>query len=80
MSKCYVPYLLQRQLYILKVVAQDGGSPPRSSTTTVYMNIVDVNDNQPMFDPASYTHVIDENVPVGTTVLNVSATDIDSGQ
>ena len=73
-------FLFQRQLYTLKVLAHDGGSPPRSSVTVVYMNVLDVNDNQPEFDPASYSQMIYENVKVGTTVINVSATDIDSGQ
>ena len=44
------------------------------------MNVVDVNDNQPEFDPASYSQLIYENVPVGTTVINISATDVDSGE
>ncbi|KAL8587634.1 hypothetical protein ACOMHN_045323 [Nucella lapillus] len=69
-----------RQLYTLQVLARDGGSPPRSSVATVYMNVLDVNDNEPEFDPASYTQLIYENVPVGTTVLNITATDVDSGR
>lgn len=70
----------QRQLYILKVAAHDGGNPSRSTTTLVYMNVLDVNDNQPVFDPASYAQQVFENVGVGFTVINVSATDIDSGK
>ena len=70
----------QRQLYTLKVVARDGGSPPRSSVTVVYMNVADVNDNQPQFDPASYHQLLYENARVGTSLLNITATDVDSGQ
>ena len=44
------------------------------------MNILDVNDNEPEFDPASYMPVILENVPPEFVVLNVSATDVDSGK
>lgn len=71
---------LQRQLYTLKVTARDGGSPPRVSETIVYMNVIDVNDNQPEFDPASYSQMVYENVNISTTVINVSATDVDSGK
>lgn len=71
---------MQRQLYALNVSARDNGSPSLSGVSVVYMNILDVNDNQPEFDPASYSQEIWENVTVGYTVINVSATDVDSGQ
>ncbi|KAH9519846.1 hypothetical protein Btru_071060 [Bulinus truncatus] len=67
-----------RQLYTLKVVARDQGSQPRSAEITVYMNVKDVNDNQPTFDPMSYYREISEDAPVLTPVVNVSATDVDS--
>ncbi|XP_041360351.1 cadherin-related tumor suppressor-like [Gigantopelta aegis] len=67
------------QLYTLKVIAKDGGSPQRSSSVTVYMNVNDVNDNTPVFDPMSYSQEMWENAHTGATVLNVSATDVDSG-
>ncbi|XP_076446003.1 cadherin-related tumor suppressor-like [Babylonia areolata] len=68
-----------RQVYTLAVRARDGGSPPRWGETLVYMNVVDVNDNEPEFDPASYHQRLSEDAQVGTTVINVSATDVDSG-
>ncbi|KAL5011815.1 hypothetical protein ScPMuIL_010366 [Solemya velum] len=68
------------QLYTLKVKATDEGSPSISSPlVTVYMNIKDVNDNTPLFDPMSYSQSIFEDIGVGTSVLQVAATDIDSG-
>ena len=67
------------QHYILVVQAQDNGHPSLSSTLTVYCNVIDLNDNAPVFDPMSYSNEIYENVPVGTEVITVSATDIDSG-
>ncbi|XP_055376378.1 cadherin-related tumor suppressor [Condylostylus longicornis] len=67
------------QHYILVVQAQDNGHPSLSTTITVYCNTVDLNDNAPIFDPMSYSNEIFENVPIGTNVITVTATDIDSG-
>lgn len=72
--------MLQVQHYILVVQAQDSGVRPLSSTLTVYCNVLDLNDNTPVFDPMSYSDDIFENVTVGTSVLTVSATDLDSGK
>lgn len=75
-KNCY--YILQVQHYILVVQAQDNGHPSLSSTLTVYCNVIDLNDNAPVFDPMSYSNEIYENVPIGTEVVTVSATDTDS--
>uniref|UniRef100_A0A1I8PJD7 Cadherin-related tumor suppressor n=1 Tax=Stomoxys calcitrans TaxID=35570 RepID=A0A1I8PJD7_STOCA len=67
------------QHYILVVQAQDNGQPSLSNALTVYCNVVDLNDNPPVFDPISYSMEIYENVSIGTPVVTVMATDIDSG-
>ena len=69
----------QVQHYILVVQAQDNGHPSLSTTITVYCNTLDLNDNSPVFDPMSYSNEVFENISVGTAVVTVSATDIDSG-
>ncbi|KAL1432894.1 hypothetical protein MTO96_001889 [Rhipicephalus appendiculatus] len=69
----------QHQHYVLVVQAQDSGTPSLSSTATVYMNVMDLNDNAPLFDPMSYSDEVFENVTVGSSLLRVSATDLDSG-
>jgi protocadherin Fat 4 len=71
--------LLQVQHYIFVAQAQDSGRPSLSSTLTVYFNVLDLNDNAPLFDPMSYSNEVFENVTVGTSVVTVSATDLDSG-
>ncbi|KAK4886263.1 hypothetical protein RN001_002534 [Aquatica leii] len=68
------------QHYILVVQAQDSGHPALSSTLTVYCNVLDLNDNAPVFDPMSYSNEVFEDVPVSTSVVTVSATDLDSGE
>lgn len=73
-------FSFQVQHYILVVQAQDNGHPSLSSTLTVYCNVLDLNDNAPVFDPMSYSNEIFENVVIGTDVVTVSATDIDSGK
>lgn len=73
-------FLFQVQHYILVVQAQDAGHPALSSTLTVYCNVLDLNDNAPLFDPMSYSNEIFENVSVATPVVTVSATDLDSGK
>ncbi|XP_070605725.1 protocadherin Fat 3 isoform X1 [Erythrolamprus reginae] len=64
--------------YSLVVQAQDSGNPPLSATVTVNVDISDVNDNSPVFTPANYTAVIQENKPVGTSILQLVVTDKDS--
>ncbi|XP_075331797.1 cadherin-23 isoform X2 [Odontesthes bonariensis] len=59
--------------------AQDHGTPPRSAELPVYLCIVDVNDNNPVFLQPSYQEPVFENVNLGTTIVRVRATDADSG-
>uniref|UniRef100_A0A8C6RT94 Cadherin-23 n=1 Tax=Nannospalax galili TaxID=1026970 RepID=A0A8C6RT94_NANGA len=61
------------------VRASDNGSPPRAAEIPVYLEIVDINDNNPIFDQPSYQEAVFEDVPVGTIILRVTATDTDSG-
>ena len=70
----------QVQHYIFVVQAQDTGRPSLSSTVTVYFNVLDLNDNAPLFDPMSYSDELYENITIGSSVLTVSATDQDSGK
>uniref|UniRef100_A0A2I3HP38 Protocadherin beta 8 n=1 Tax=Nomascus leucogenys TaxID=61853 RepID=A0A2I3HP38_NOMLE len=63
----------------LTLTALDGGSPPRSGTAQVYIEVVDVNDNAPEFEQPFYRVQISEDSPVGFLVVKVSATDVDTG-
>jgi len=64
--------------YELTVLARDAGQPQRTATAAITITIVDVNDNPPMFLQTSYRFSLEENVPVGTLVGSVAATDYDS--
>ncbi|KAL2082877.1 hypothetical protein ACEWY4_020650 [Coilia grayii] len=61
------------------VRAQDHGSPPRFAELPVYLRIVDVNDNNPVFSQPTYQKPVFEDVALGTIIVSVSATDADSG-
>ncbi|XP_037760773.1 cadherin-23 isoform X3 [Chelonia mydas] len=62
------------------VRASDNGSPRRSADIPVYLQIVDINDNNPIFSQTSYQKPVFEDVPLGTVILRVRATDADSGR
>ncbi|KAJ9587770.1 hypothetical protein L9F63_018796 [Diploptera punctata] len=66
--------------YSLLIEALDGGSPPLRGSMTVNITIQDVNDNQPIFNQSRYFATIPENATVGTSVLQVFATDTDAGE
>ncbi|XP_045406982.1 protocadherin beta-16 [Lemur catta] len=63
----------------LILTALDGGSPPRSGTAKVRIEIVDTNDNAPEFEQPIYKVQIPEDRPIGSLVVTVVARDLDSG-
>ncbi|GLD53497.1 protocadherin-16-like protein, partial [Lates japonicus] len=69
----------KRAGYTLTVTAQDQGIPPLSSTATVEVTVLDINDHSPQFQSSSYTADISEDVPIGSLVLEVKAVDLDQG-
>ncbi|XP_039670001.1 protocadherin alpha-6-like isoform X11 [Perca fluviatilis] len=69
----------QKNKHVLFVTAVDGGKPHRSGTLNVSIIVLDINDNRPMFSQDTYQIEIYENVPVGSTVTRVNATDPDEG-
>ncbi|XP_032706885.1 protocadherin beta-11-like, partial [Lontra canadensis] len=62
------------------LTAMDGGSPPRSGTATVRVVVVDINDNSPEFEQPFYEVKIPENSLLGSLIVTVSASDLDSGK
>ncbi|XP_041054608.1 protocadherin Fat 4 [Carcharodon carcharias] len=63
--------------YILTVKAAN--TDGQFSVIRVYFNVLDINDNPPVFNPDSYSINIMENVPIGTSVLTLNVTDADEG-
>ncbi|KAM6044521.1 cadherin EGF LAG seven-pass G-type receptor 2 isoform 2-T2 [Chlamydotis macqueenii] len=69
-------YKLERQ-YLLTIAASDG---TRQDTAQVVVNVTDANTHRPVFQSSHYTVNINEDRPVGTTVVVISATDEDTGE
>ncbi|NWX16306.1 PCDG2 protein, partial [Aegotheles bennettii] len=59
--------------------ASDGGEPARTGTARIRVAVLDANDNAPVFSQAEYTVRVPEDVPVGSRLLTVNATDADDG-
>ncbi|KAM6953631.1 protocadherin-1 isoform 2-T2 [Aplochiton taeniatus] len=65
--------------YRIEIVAVDSGNPALSSTNSLKVQVTDVNDNMPVFNPVLFeVDFAEENQP-GDKVLDVVATDADSG-
>lgn len=62
--------------YVLSITAFDNGIPQLSSRVTVTVNVIR-NRNGPVFSGNSYVTTIDESISVGTSILQVQATDAD---
>lgn len=65
-------------LHVLRLVAVDSGTPPRSTALNVSVIVQDVNDNSPSFLASNFTFSVNELLPVGSAVGMVSAVDVDS--
>uniref|UniRef100_A0A8C3TXA2 Cadherin domain-containing protein n=1 Tax=Catharus ustulatus TaxID=91951 RepID=A0A8C3TXA2_CATUS len=63
----------------LVLTAVDGGDPARTGTVQVLINVTDANDNPPVFNKGVYEARVAENLPAGSLVLQVRATDADAG-
>lgn len=68
-----------QDFFDLTLVAWDKGNPPRSGSTLVRVNIQDSNDNSPTFEDSSPTVTLSEDTPIGTTIIDLKATDPDQG-
>ncbi|KAL3973012.1 netrin 4 [Sarotherodon galilaeus] len=64
----------------LILLAIDGGTPPKSGSMTIIVNVLDINDNPPVFSQMLYKFSIHENVNIGTSIITLNATDLDDGK
>ncbi|XP_031558160.1 protocadherin Fat 4-like [Actinia tenebrosa] len=68
------------EYYVLNITATDNGHFNKySASVSVYVNVLDVNDNPPEFDQAFYHGEVKEDAPLLTHVTFVVARDEDSG-
>ncbi|XP_057700688.1 protocadherin-23 [Corythoichthys intestinalis] len=69
----------EKDLYRLRVLATDFGSPPLSSEALFPVRVTDVNDCSPVFEEDRLLVRVSEDVPEGTSVVRVEARDSDLG-
>ena len=65
--------------YMLNISASDCGSRRQTSLTVIHINVLDVNDNSPVFEKDQYGVELLENITGGQTVVLLKATDLDEG-
>ena len=66
--------------YVLQVVAADNGvGVSLSGTAEITVYLTDINDNDPVFQPSTYSKTLTEELPAGQSVAIVTATDRDAG-
>lgn len=63
--------------YALLLVATDGGMPPLSGNTTIFLVVLDTINNPPVFSLPIYYATWPASVAVGTTLVKVQASDVD---
>ncbi|KAM8910600.1 protocadherin alpha-10-like isoform 6-T6 [Spinachia spinachia] len=64
----------------LTLTAIDGGTPAKSGTMVIVVNVLDSNDNPPVFSQTLYKASMYENVQKGTSIITLNATDLDLGK
>ncbi|XP_062044941.1 protocadherin gamma-A10 isoform X10 [Lepus europaeus] len=69
----------EEAVHHLVLTASDGGDPLRSGTVLISVTVFDTNDNAPVFTLSEYRVSVPENLPVGTQLLTITATDKDEG-
>lgn len=73
----------KRSFYKFNVTASDKnlsfGTKIHKTTVQAVIEVLDVNDNPPVFNEKIYSTVVPENVDVGTNIITVQATDLDLG-
>jgi len=69
----------KQPLIHLTLTAVDGGKPAMSGTLEIIVNVLDVNDNSPVFSKSLYKVKVNENIALGSHIISLSASDLDEG-
>ncbi|XP_052226809.1 protocadherin beta-18-like [Dreissena polymorpha] len=64
--------------YVLQIFAKDAGQPIRTGTLTVTIDVIDENDNKPVFENSKLNVTVTEDISVGKTIVSLLALDKDS--
>ena len=66
--------------YYVNISVSDLGNPSLSSVSQVTLSVLDVNDNNPIISPHPSSISVLENATIGMTLIEFSASDLDSGE
>lgn len=69
----------EQEIFNLTIVAEDHGIPQLSTSQVLCVQVIDVNDEAPVFLRAEFEAQVMENQGPGASVLTVTATDRDQG-
>ncbi|XP_039670005.1 protocadherin gamma-C5-like isoform X2 [Perca fluviatilis] len=69
----------KKPIHQLQLTAIDGGNPVKSGTSLITINVLDNNDNFPVFEKNVYKVSISESSIQGAFILKLTAKDIDEG-
>ncbi|XP_074527695.1 protocadherin-16 isoform X1 [Halichoeres trimaculatus] len=69
----------EHEVFNLTIIAEDHGISQLSTSQMLCVQVIDVNDEAPLFQRAEFETQVMENQGPGTTVLKVTATDKDQG-
>ncbi|XP_068105343.1 protocadherin-20-like [Hyperolius riggenbachi] len=70
----------EKSSYSVWVVARDDGSPSNNDSCLIIINILDQNDNPPIFASKEFSFYIPENLPQSGNVGIINVTDLDAGK
>ncbi|XP_061179373.1 protocadherin Fat 4-like [Saccostrea echinata] len=79
-GKVLLRNLLDREtvnLYSLVIIAVDAGSPAKTGSLTLSIEVVDANDNSPYFIGEPYSVTLGRADPVGTYLISINGNDTD---
>merc|ERR1712179_63652 len=65
-------------IYQLLVTGSEGYGTFNTSVELT-IRVLDVNDNAPVFEMEEYYNIVDEDIPIGSPIIKVKASDADSG-
>ena len=86
-DNCYVSSLIltssldyeTTRTYNLTIEATDMGDPPLNGTGTVFIRVLDVDDNPPIINITYSVDSLLENADIGSFIANFTVTDVDTG-
>ncbi|XP_031754631.1 protocadherin gamma-B5 isoform X26 [Xenopus tropicalis] len=64
--------------YNITIQATDKGSPPLSFRKTIRLDVLDINDNPPVFEKSTYIAYVPENNQPGASIYSIQAIDKDT--